>query len=111
MVNEVNSIGRGLPNSTRQTDDSAGSARTTGNSNAPGTESPVGSQSPATGDTVNLSSEAQDIARIQRALAQLPDIDEARVQEIRNQIESGTYSIDVEALADRILADDRFFDS
>ena len=112
MVNEINSSG-GIAGTTRSPEKQTGSAGQTTNNPANSTKvdatvdaSPRGSE-----DTVQLSDQAQDIARIQRALAQLPEIDEARVKEIRDQIANGTYTVDVEALAEKILADDAFYGS
>ena len=106
MVNEVNSVNTGIAGSSRKADTAA-------SADPKKTQAPASSQTNSSGsgtsDTVQLSDQAKEIASIQRALAQLPEIDEAKVQEIREQIENGTYSIDVEALADKILADDQFF--
>lgn len=112
MVNEINSVGGSLPGSSRQTDEKAGAVGKT-NTGSTDNQSVTASNAKAVSsdDTVKLSDQAKDIARIQRALAQLPEIDEAKVQDIREQISKGSYSVDVEALAEKILADDQFFDS
>lgn len=106
MVNEVNSINTGIAGSSRKPDSAANTDSAKKSSPATDEQVPASSN---TSDTVQLSDQAKEIATIQRALAQLPEIDEAKVKEIREQIDNGTYSVDVEALADKILADDQFF--
>ncbi len=107
MVNEVNSVNTGIAGSSRKADTSASKAAPT--KGQPDAAEQQAANTGSNADTVQLSDQAKEIASIQRALAQLPEIDEARVQEIRDQIQSGSYSVDVEALADKILADDQFF--
>lgn len=111
MVNEVNPIGnKPVGNPTAGTGRSAG-AQAKPDAAQTGSSDSATSSSASAQDTVNLSEQGQEIARLQRALAQLPDIDSARVSEIREQISSGSYSVDVEALAEKILASDLLLDS
>lgn len=107
MVNEVNSVNTGIAGSSRNTDTAATPKVDTTNGQA--AESAAAAANTSTADTVQLSDQAREIASIQRALSQLPEIDEAKIKEIRDQIDAGTYTIDVESLADKILADDQFF--
>ena len=110
MVNEVNPIGNKLVSNT--TTGSSKSSATQGKAAAnSSTTDSAASAGAGAQDTVNLSEQGQEIARLQRALAQLPDIDSARVSEIREQIANGSYSVDVEALAEKILASDLLLDS
>jgi flagellar biosynthesis anti-sigma factor FlgM len=44
-------------------------------------------------------------------LQALPEIDEARVSDIRERIDNGTYTVDADQLAARILADEQLFGS
>lgn len=60
-------------------------------------------------DTVELSSQAQDLNRIREELAELPEVDESRVAQIRQQIADGSYSIDAEQIASKILLNDQNF--
>jgi len=59
------------------------------------------SGSAADGDRVSL----QSASVAQQASEDLGVIDEARVEQVRAQIENGTYKIDLGAIADRILAE------
>ncbi len=66
-----------------------------GDSNAPG--------APATSDTVNLTSRAKLLERLDATLAAVPDVDSARVDEIKAAIASGDYEIDADAIASAML--------
>ncbi len=65
------------------------------------------SQSAANSDTVNLTSSAKLLERLDKTLAALPAIDPARVSEIKTAIENGDYEIDVDAIADALIRIDR----
>jgi negative regulator of flagellin synthesis FlgM len=58
-------------------------------------------------DTVELTSGAQLLARLEKTLATLPDIDAARVDNVKTAIASGDYVIDAEKIADALLRSDR----
>lgn len=55
------------------------------------------------GDTVQLSEAAQTLRDVERRLADTPDVDSARVESIRQQIDDGTYEINPDRIAERIL--------
>jgi len=54
-------------------------------------------------DAVSLTDAAARLKRIESGLAQLPDVDRARVEAMRERVESGDYSIDAGRLADKLL--------
>ena len=56
-----------------------------------------------TGDQVVLSSEAKQMQEIKNAFNAIPDIREAKVAEIKAQIEDGTYTIDGEKIASKMI--------
>jgi negative regulator of flagellin synthesis FlgM len=60
-------------------------------------------------DTIELSAQAQELTRIQQSLQNLPQVDEARVNKLIQQIANGEYTVDAASLADKILADDKNF--
>lgn len=60
-------------------------------------------------DSVSLSPTAQSIAKIEANLAQTPDVDTTKVAEIKTELEAGTYQIDDNAIAEKILAEDSYF--
>jgi len=65
--------------------------------------------STSSSDTVELSSQARTLGKIERALASLPEIDEARVEQVRQQIADGSYQVDANSIAANILRDDQSF--
>lgn len=66
------------------------------------------SKSPvSTSDTVELTSSAKLLERLEKTLASLPDVDAARVADVKAAIENGNYEIDADAIADALLRFDR----
>jgi negative regulator of flagellin synthesis FlgM len=56
-------------------------------------------------DSVRLTGEAEGLQALKRQLGAAPaDIDEARVSEVRAAIAAGSYRIDVQKIADRMVA-------
>ena len=68
-------------------------------------ERPVAAQRTAPSDKVNISGKGREVADIIASVNQLPDIREAKVQEIKKSVDSGTYNIDARKIADRMLKD------
>ncbi len=58
-------------------------------------------------DTVELTSSARLLERLEKTLAELPGIDSARVAEVKAAIESGDYEIDADAIADAMIRFER----
>lgn len=100
MVIDLNNINSGLTGRTRSVD--SGSKSSGSSSKTSSEASTVASGS----DSVQLSSEAQEISRIQASINALPEINQERVNEIKSQIENGTYQIDALSLAEKIIAND-----
>ena len=61
-------------------------------------------------DTVNLTNRAQLLERLEKTLASLPEIDNARVEAVKAQIENGEYQIDSEKIAEALLRADQELD-
>lgn len=61
------------------------------------------SRSTSSSDSFTLTDTAASIVRLEEKLAQVPEIDNQRVQAIKQAIESGSYSIDTSALVDNLL--------
>jgi negative regulator of flagellin synthesis FlgM len=55
------------------------------------------------GDSFTLTAGASAIARLQENLASLPDVDNARVAQIRAAIEEGSYQIDTDKIVGNLL--------
>lgn len=60
-------------------------------------------------DVLDISSTAKEYQIAQKAISQIPDIRMDKVQEIKNKIESNTYNIDANQIADKIV--NSIFDS
>jgi negative regulator of flagellin synthesis FlgM len=60
-------------------------------------------QATSGGDSLRLTGEAASLQTMQRELSSAPAIDTARVQSIRNALEAGTFKIDAQVIADRML--------
>ena len=57
----------------------------------------------STNDTVELTSSAKLLERLDKTLASLPVVDSNRVAEIKTAIENGDYEIDADAVADAMI--------
>ena len=55
------------------------------------------------GDSLRLAGEATSLQALQRELSTAPAIDQARVAEVRQALESGSYRIDPAKIAERML--------
>lgn len=78
--------------------------KVSGDKGAP-SSAPAGS--PSKGDTVELTSHAKLLERLDKTLATLPAVDDVRVAEIKAAIENGDYEIDADAIADAMLRFER----
>ncbi len=58
-------------------------------------------------DTVQVTSDARLMQAVEERLGQVNEVDSKRVEEIRDRIESGNYSVSAERTADKMLAMDR----
>ena len=58
---------------------------------------------PSSEDTVELTSNARLLERLERNLESVSEIDRARVDAVKQQIENGEYQIDAENIANAIL--------
>ncbi len=59
------------------------------------------------GDKLELSQKGKDYRVAKQIVAQTPDVREDKVNEIKKQIESGTYSIGMTEVADKLI--NRYF--
>ena len=60
-------------------------------------------EAPAAGDSLRLTGEAAGLQALQRDLAARPAMDMVRVEAVREALASGSYRIDAEAIATRML--------
>jgi len=57
----------------------------------------------STNDTVELTSSAKLLERLDKSLASLPAVDSTRVAEVKTAIENGQYQIDADAIAEAMI--------
>lgn len=57
----------------------------------------------AASETIEISSQAQLLSKLEAQIKNLPEIDQNRVDALRDQISQGTYEIDSSSLAQRII--------
>lgn len=55
-------------------------------------------------DELTLSTEGQTFQKVLSAMEQLPDIREDKVNEIKQRVDAGTYQIDNEKVAEKMMA-------
>ena len=58
-------------------------------------------------DSLRLTGEATGLQAIQRELSAAPAVDAARVAQVREALQNGSYRINPEAIADRMIALDQ----
>lgn len=54
-------------------------------------------------DEVSLSSAGKDMQTAKNALASVPDVREAKVRDLKNRMDNGTYDVDVDSFAQKLL--------
>ena len=60
---------------------------------------------PAPEEKVEISMRAKDIQQVKNAIASLPDVREDKVQELKSQIDKGTYAVNSAKLAEKMVSD------
>ncbi|MBT8085341.1 MAG: flagellar biosynthesis anti-sigma factor FlgM [Woeseia sp.] len=63
----------------------------------------------AKSDTVELTSGAKLLERLEKSLESLPDINQERVDAVKTAIANGDYTIDADKIADALVRFDREF--
>lgn len=100
MSVDFNGIGPGQVNTQRTTADKS----TSNQSAQPAPSDQAKSQARgARGDSVSLSNQAKDLKQLEQKLGDFPEMDDERIAEIRSALENGTYKIDAEKLAQKML--------
>lgn len=104
MVVEFNRFNGGTPASTARSNNAQsgvgenGSLKTTDEDSAS-----QGSLSTDSGDSVQLSSEAQQLQATVDELREQPDVDSDRVAELKRAISEGSYQVDSQRVASKLL--------
>lgn len=79
---------------------------------SPAVRAPAGAtanagDTPASGDDVQLTGAARHLAAIEQSLRALPAVDELRVSAVKQRLQDGTYEIDPQRVADKLLRMER----
>jgi len=90
----------------RTTGDGRGVAET---SAVPAGGTPGGKESGSGGDRVTLSEAATRLSDVTRTVSQQPVVDSKRVEEIRQEIQNGTYKVDSGRIAASLIAMEKVF--
>lgn len=61
------------------------------------------------GGEVSLSSAAQSLSKLESAINSSPDVNSSKIEEIKKAIAEGSYSINAESIAQRMLDQDELF--
>ena len=96
MVNEINGLN---PAITTGTGKKSGRVDTVGADN----QSAVETTSDVAGDNFELSTQAQLLSKLEAQISLLPEVDQDRVNAIRDAINSGQFDIDSFSLAQDII--------
>lgn len=62
----------------------------------------TGTSSVPPGDSLSLTAGAQQMQQIEQAIAETPDVDQQRVDEIRQSLADGSYRVDSQAVASKL---------
>ncbi|MCK9273913.1 MAG: flagellar biosynthesis anti-sigma factor FlgM [Syntrophales bacterium] len=54
-------------------------------------------------EKVSLSAKAKDINKVKEAIAELPDMREEKVMELKRRIDEGSYRVEGEKVADKLI--------
>jgi negative regulator of flagellin synthesis FlgM len=60
---------------------------------------------PSPEEKVNLSTTAKEVQKIRRAIDELPDVREEKILDLKNRIEQGTYKVDAEKIAEKMVGE------
>jgi negative regulator of flagellin synthesis FlgM len=64
-----------------------------------------GGQNPDS-DRLELSTTSREISHLEELIRSTPDVRQARIDEVHRQIESGTYNVKAEKIAEKIIGGD-----
>lgn len=102
MASDINQINSGQ-NATNSIAKKAGGTHKTGDNPANPAAEPTGTETSAA-DTLTVTDQAVKLQQFEQALADIPDVDAERVEQLRRDLASGDYSIDPAVIAEKLLA-------
>ncbi|MEZ5525472.1 MAG: flagellar biosynthesis anti-sigma factor FlgM [Pseudomonadales bacterium] len=96
MVNEINSFTQGSVSNAGKKTERVDAVRAENQQHASASAEPVG-------ESIEISSQAQLLSKLEAQIKELPDVDQSRVDAIRERINQGSYEIDNFSLAQSII--------
>lgn len=66
-------------------------------------QAPKGTSPAAKGDQVELSARAKELQAARKAIQKMDDVDHEKVAEIKARIKAGTYKVDADKIAGKII--------
>lgn len=94
----------GTNNAARSSQTGAASGKRDVAAERPANDAPTANKPAAADSEVKLSSQAQQLQAIEERLRELPEVDSARVEQIKQAIADGSYQIDSTRIADKLIA-------
>lgn len=94
---------------TQRPDLDQGTRRSSEASRASGAGASVQSSADTGSESVTLTRAAADLLSLENQLRELPGVDQARVDSIRQAIDEGSYEIDAQRIVNNLLQSDREF--
>jgi negative regulator of flagellin synthesis FlgM len=111
MSNRIDQMTHGLLGKIAENSSGAAKKAANAGTSTPGSAVKAGvegtARSRSAGETVELTSSAKLLERLEKTLASLPEIDRARVDAVKTAIENGDYQIDSDSIAAALLRADR----
>ncbi|WP_455234530.1 flagellar biosynthesis anti-sigma factor FlgM [Thiogranum longum] len=85
---------------------SSGQGAAVGNQEHRGAEASSGDSGStnSTADRVSLTSDARQLQQLESRIASEPVVDNQRVETVRNAVENGTFAVNSERIADKLLS-------
>lgn len=65
----------------------------------------TGGSAAAVTEKVDLSSRAKDIQQVRQILEDIPDVREDKVAELKRQIDNGTYQVNADKIAEKMVSE------
>ncbi|GGE70137.1 hypothetical protein GCM10011533_23160 [Streptosporangium jomthongense] len=104
MSVDLNGIGPGQVNTQRTTAEKSANSQ---NASKASPEQANAKAQAARGENVNLSSQARNLKQLEQKLGDYPEMDDERIEQIRSALENGTYKVDAQKLAQKMLDMDK----
>ena len=102
MTDKINGFGRSPVDISRSQANAGGKADRAG-------EGQTAGATRTAGDAVSITGSAFTLKRVEASLSAMPEIDAQRVETVRQQIDTGAYTINPENVADKLSQFERDF--